>query len=164
MKSFTAATFFTLSFILPASAPPAASAKGIVATWKYVLTETTRPDGSKVDTYGKAPKRIIVFVAGGHFALFIAKPDPVKFASNSRLKGTPDEYEAAVHNSIAYYGTYKVDAAAKTLTWTIEAATFPNWYGITQNRHISINGDELRITNKVGSSGGAVLSVLKRLN
>lgn len=164
MKLLAAATTLALSFMLSMSAASAGSGKDLVGTWKYVVNETTRPDGSKVDTYGRHPKGIVIFDAGGHFALFIAKPNPVKFASNNRLNGTPEEYQAAVHNAIAYYGTYKVDEAARTLTWSIEAATFPNWYGVTQSRQFSINGDKLRFTNKAGSSGGSVLAVLKRLN
>jgi hypothetical protein len=164
MKSFAAATALGLSFMLSIPAAWAGPAKDLVGTWKYVLNETTQPDGSKVDTYGKAPKGIVMFDAGGHFVLFIAKPDPVRFASNNRLKGTPAEYQAAVHNAIAYYGTYKVDETARTLTWSIEAATFPNWYGVTQSRQFSIDGDELRFTNKAGSSGRSVLAVLKRLD
>lgn len=146
------------------SSASAETAKDLVGTWKFVVNETTRQDGSKFDTYGKEPKGIVMFDSGGNFALFIAKPDPVKFASKSRLDGTPEEYKAAVHNSIAYYGTYKVDEAAKTISWSIDASSFPNWYGVTQQRHFSINGDELRFNNQVGSSGGGVLAVLKRVH
>jgi hypothetical protein len=158
-----AATLFALFFLSLTSAS-AQTAKDIVGTWRFVVNETTRQDGSKFDTYGNTPKGIVIFDAGGHFSHFIAKPDPVKFSSGNRLNGTPEEYKAAVHNSIAYYGTYKVDEAAKTITLSIEAATFPNWYGVTQVRQISIEGDELRFTNKEGSSGGSVLAILKRLN
>ena len=153
--------FASLAFSLPSAS--AETAKDLVGTWKFTVNETTRQDGSKFDTYGKDPTGIVMFDAGGNFALFIAKPDPMKFASNNRLNGTPEEYKAAVYNAIAYYGTYKVDESAKTITWSIEASTFLNWYGVTQQRHFSINGDELRFTNQVGSSGGSVLAVLKRL-
>jgi hypothetical protein len=161
MKYFAIALFASLIVSLPSSAE---TAKDLVGTWKYVVNETTRQDVSKVDTYGKEPKGIVMFDAHGNFVLFIAKPDPMKFSSNSRLNGTPEEYKSAVHNSIAYYGTYKVDETANTITWSIDAATFPNWYGVTQQRHFSIKGDELRFTNKVGSSGGSVLAVLKRVD
>lgn len=145
------------------SSASAETARDLVGTWKFVVNETTRQDGSKFDTYGKDPKGIVMFDSAGNFSLFIAMPSPIKFSSNNRLNGTPEEYKAAVHNSIAYYGTYKVDEAAKTITWSIDAATFPNWYGVTQQRHFSINGDELRFTNNVGSSGGSVLAILKRM-
>ena len=142
----------------------AQSAKDIVGTWKFVVNETTRADGTKFDTYGRDPKGLIMFDSGGNFSLFIARPDPTKFASGSRLNGTPDEYKAAIQGAISYYGTYAVNEADKTLTFQLEASSFPNWYGVTQKRPFSISGDELRFTNAAGSSGGSVLAVLKRIN
>lgn len=164
MRHFAVAISLFASFILSLPSASAQTAKDLVGTWRFVVNETVYQDGKKIDTYGKEPKGIVMFDAGGNFALFIAKPDPMKFASNNRLDGTPEEYKAAVYNAIAYYGTYKVNEAEKTITWSIDASTFPNWYGVTQQRHFSINGDELRFTNQVGSSGGSVLAVLKRLH
>ena len=164
MKFVTIATCLIVSFVSSLPSATAETAKGLVGTWRFAVNETTRQDGSKFDTYGKTPKGIVMFDSGGNFALFIAMPNPLKFSSNNRLDGTPEEYKAAVQNSIAYYGTYKVDETSKTITWSIDASTFPNWYGVTQERHFSINGDELRFTNNVGSSGGAVLAILKRIN
>lgn len=164
MRCLTVAILLFASFTATLSSASAETAKDLVGTWKFVVNETTQQDGSKFDTYGKEPKGIVMFDSGGNFVLFIAKPDPLKFASNNRLNGTPEEYKAAVHNSIAYYGTYKVDDATKTISWSIDASSFPNWYGVTQQRHFSIHDDELRFTNQVGSSGGGVLAVLKRLH
>lgn len=163
MNYFAIAIPLFASLIAALPAASAETAKDLVGTWKFTVNETTNKDGSKFDTYGKEPKGIVMFDASGHFSLFIAKPDPMKFSSNNRLDGTPEEYKAAVYNAIAYYGTYKVDEAAKTITWSIEASTFPNWYGVAQQRQFSISGDELRFTNQAGSSGGSVLAVLKRL-
>lgn len=164
MKYFAIAISLFVSLIVSLPSASADTAKDLVGTWKFVVNKTTRRDGSKFDTYGKEPKGIVMFDAHGNFVLFIAKPDPMRFASNNRLDGTPEEYKAAVYNSIAYYGTYKVDEGAKTITWSIDAATFSNWYGVTQQRHFSIKVDELRFMNPAGSSGGSVLAVLKRLD
>lgn len=164
MKSFVVAVALFASFMGSLPSASAETAKDLVGTWQFTVNETTNKDGSKFDTYGKDPKGTVMFDAGGHFSLFIAKPDPLKFASNNRLDGTPEEYKAAVHNAIAYYGTYKVDEKTKTISWSIDASTFPNWYGVTQDRQFSVNGDELRFTNQAGSSGGSVLAVLKRLH
>ncbi len=153
--------FLSLMNSVPAAAQPA---KEIVGTWSFVVNETTNADGTKVNTYGVNPKGILMFDAGGRFSLFIANPDRPKFAANSRLQGTADEYKAAVHGAIAYFGTYSVDENAKMLTFDLTASTFPNWDGVMQKRPFSIAGDELRFTNAAGSSGGSVLAVLKRLN
>ena len=105
-----------------------------------------------------------MFDSGGRFSLFIANPERPKFASGNRLNGTPDEYKAAIQGSISYFGTYRVDESGKLINFELEASSFPNWDGVTQQRPFSISGDELRFTNSSGSSGGSVLVVLKRLN
>jgi hypothetical protein len=117
----------------------------------------------KVDTYGKNPLGILMFDGAGRFSVFIAKPDCPKFASGSRLKGSPDEYKDAVQGSISYFGKYGIDENAKVINFEIEGSSFPNWDGVTQKRPFAINGDQLRFTNSSGSSGGNVLVVLKRL-
>ena len=141
----------------------AQSSNEIVGSWGFVLNETTNSDGSKINTYGANPKGIIMFDNSGHFSLFIANPDRPKFASGNRMQGTSEEYKAAVQGSISYFGRYSVDESAKAINFELEASSFPNWDGVTQKRPFSISGDELRFTNSSGSSGGAVLVVMKRL-
>lgn len=157
--------FFILAIVgLPAGAKAqssAQSAKDLVGSWSFLLNETTSADGTRTNTYGANPKGIIMFDDGGHFSLFIANPERPKFASGSRLQGTPDEYKAAIQGSISYFGKYSVDGGA--IKFQIEGSSFPNWDGVTQTRPFSISGDELRFTNSSGSSGGSVLVVLKRL-
>ena len=159
MRNPILAFFILAIFCLPTGAK-AQSSRDIVGSWGFILNETTKADGTKVDTYGAAPKGIIMFDAGGHFALFIANPQRPKFASGSRLQGTAEEYKAAVQGSISYFGKYSIDEDAKAIKFQIEASSFPNWDGVTQTRPFSISGDELRFTN---SSGSSVLVVMKRL-
>jgi hypothetical protein len=158
---------FLVSILMsPAFAPcsSAQASKDIVGSWGFLVNETTRADGTKFDTYGAKPKGILMFDSNGHFSLFIANVDRPRFASGSRLDGTPSEYKAAVEGSISYFGRYTVDEAAKAINFELEASSFPNWDGVSQKRPFSISGDELRFTNSSGSSGGSVLVVLKRLN
>ena len=70
------------------------SSNDIVGSWGFLVNETTNADGTKINTYGVNPKGILMFDSGGHFSLFIANPDRIKFASGSRLQGTPEEYKA----------------------------------------------------------------------
>lgn len=157
---------FTLTLFCLAFGPAgkAQSSKDIVGSWSFLVNETTSADGTKINTYGANPKGIIMFDSGGHFSLFIANPERLKFVSGSRLQGTPEEYKTAVQGSISYFGKYSIDENSKVINFEIEASSFPNWDGVTQKRPFSISGDELRFTNSSGSSGGAVLVVLKRLN
>ena len=160
---FLAPFILLLFFCAVSLSAKAQSAKDIVGSWSFLLNETTNADGTKINTYGAKPKGILMFDGGGHFSLFIANPDRTKFASGSRLQGTPEEYKAAVQGSISYFGKYSIDESAKAINFELEASSFPNWDGVAQKRPFSITGDEMRFTNSSGSSGGSVLVILQRL-
>ncbi len=44
---------------------------------------------------------------------------------------------------VAYFGTYAVDEAAKTVTYTAERATTPSFDGLARKASVTVNGDEL---------------------
>jgi hypothetical protein len=128
----------------------------IVGDWIQVSNVTTRADGTKVETWGPNPKSILILESNGRVATVVIRSDLSKFASNNRATGTADENKAVVQGSIAYFGTYSVNEADKSLTMQIEAATFPNWAGNAQTRKIAISGDELTQFVSAGSAGGSV--------
>lgn len=134
----------------------------LVGTWLVVSNITTRPDGTKADTFGPNPKGIFIYESNGRFAIVSTRADVPKFASNNRGTGTADENKAVVQGSIAYFGTYAVNEADKSLTAQVEGATFPNWVGVTQKRRITISGDDFTFTNPGGSAGGSAEIKLKR--
>jgi len=49
-----------------------------------------------------------------------------KIAANDRAKATPEEAQAIVASTIAYYGTYSIDEASKVMSVKLEASTFAN--------------------------------------
>ena len=154
-----------LGFVLPttnAIAQQKSLKEELVGTWMAVSNITTRPDGTKTDTFGPNPKGIWVFDSNGHLAFITTASNLPKFSSNNRATGTADENKAVVQGSIAYIATYTVDEADKSFTMQIEGATFPNWAGTTQKRMAAISGDELIITNPAGSTGGTTESKWRR--
>lgn len=135
-----------LAIALPAGAAFAQSAKSLVGAWNLE---------SAGETYGKNPTGKLVFAANGHYALVITRNDLPKFASNSRVKGTPDENKAVVGGSVAHFGHYTVDEKEKAIVLKIESGTFANWNGTEQKRPFEIKGNQLRYTNPKPSAGGA---------
>jgi hypothetical protein len=130
------------------------SSKEIAGTWQLVSSVVER-DGTKIDQFGTDPKGMLSLSPDGHFMLTIIAAGLPKFASGNRANGTTEENKAVVSKSIAMIGTYAVDAAAKTITWRTESATFPNWDGTEQKRLIAtLNGEELRYVTPNASSGG----------
>jgi len=50
--------------------------------------------------------------------------------SADRSKSASNNPRIPVGQAVGYFGTYTIDEGAKTLTYHIERATFPQWDGI----------------------------------
>jgi hypothetical protein len=141
----------------------AQSASDLVGTWSLVSSVTDK-DGMRSDQFGAGAKGKLILDATGQFMLTIIGPDLPKFASNNRAAGTPEENKAVVSRSIAMIGNYAVNALDKTLTFTVESATFANWNGTQQKRLLSpIEGDVLRYVTPTASSGGVGIVTWQRV-
>ncbi len=90
--------------------------------------------------------------------------DVPKIASNNRLTGTPEEYQAIMRRSLSVFGTYTVDEANKTVTYRIVSSTFPNWQGESQTRSIDrLTPEEFVNTNpNVAGGRGSASNLYKR--
>src|SRR5262245_19522852 len=157
--ALSAITVLCLGFASPSTAV-AQTAKDLVGARTLISSDTVRPDGIKIPTFGDDPKGIIIFTNDGRFIYLLSRADLPKFASNNRNTGSPEENKAVVQGSIATFGTYSL--ADKTLSLKVEHSTFPNWIGTDQQRTITTTGDEMKWTNPAGSGGGVVELVLRR--
>lgn len=138
-------------------------AKRIVGAWSLVAVTAERADGSKIEPFGTNPKGIIIFTDSGHFSLFQSRADIPKLAENDRSKATAEEAKAVVGGSIAYYGTYSVNEMDKSLSVTLDGATFANLLGGAQRRDItSLTADELGFSNPRTPSGMTLQTVWRR--
>jgi hypothetical protein len=149
----------SLSFSRPAAAEETI-AKRIVGAWTLVAVTAERADGSKTEPFGTNPKGIIIFTDSGNFSLFQSRADLPKLAENDRGKATAEEARAVVGGSIAYYGTYSVNEADKSLSVTLDGATFANLLEGVQRRDItSLTADELKFSNSRTPSGMTLQTV-----
>jgi hypothetical protein len=121
----------------------------IVGTWSLLIDDAVKDDGTHVPNFGPNPIGVAMFGADGHFTVAITRAGRAKFASNNRTSGTADENKAAVTGSNAFFGSYAVNEADKTLTLRVDGSTFPNLEGTTQKRTITslTAGDELTWSN-----------------
>ena len=64
---------------------------------------------------------------------------------------------------IAYFGTYTINEADKTLTFNIVRSTFPNWDATEQKRILTITGDKLsyRAAAPIPSADGPFIPVIE---
>lgn len=134
-----------LAIALFAGSATAQTAKDLVGAWDLEAAG---------ETYGKNPTGRLIFSADGRYALVITRNDLPKFASESRVKGTPDENKAVVAGSVAHFGRYSVDEKEKAILLKIESSTFANWNGSEQKRPFELKGNQLRYTNPKPSAGG----------
>ena len=119
----------------------------LVGAWTLLLADNIKDDGTHVPGYGPNPEGVIIFTPDGHYSLQIIRNGRPAFASKDRMAGTVDENKAAVQGMISHFGTYTVDEAGKTLTFRIEASSFPNWDRTVQKRPITAITDEVLTWN-----------------
>ena len=135
----------------------------IVGTWTLVSWVQTLKDGSKNYRFGNNPKGVNTFSADGHFTLIIMRAELPKISAGNPEKPTPAEAEAITVGSIAYFGTYTVDEAAKTVSLKLDGTTLVNQLGVEQKRVVtSISADEMKYANPVSVLGGNIEVAWKR--
>ena len=130
-----------------------AADSSLAGTWTLVAVDNIMPDGSRVQLYGANPKGMLVLDEAGRYSLQIVRGDRARFAQNDKSKATPEENRAAVMGGNTHFGSYRYDPAARTLTFQIAYASFPNWDGAEQKRPVVIDKDRLTYTVPAPSSG-----------
>ena len=135
---------------LPAGIATAQGAKSVVGTYTPVSNAQ----------FGDNPRGQLILGRDGHYSIILARTTLPKVASGARGNGTAEENKAIVGGSIAHFGKYTVDTKDKTITFNVEASTFPNWDGTTFKRAFKVSGDQLTYTNNAPSSGGGAQEVV----
>lgn len=150
---------------LLAAAPAAWAdpAPQLAGTWTLAAADVIHPDGTREHDYGAAPKGLLMIDPQGRYSLQIFKSERPKFASGDRAKGTPAEYEAAVLGSSTHFGTLTADPSAHVLTFSVDAASFPNQDGSVQKRSYELKGDELSYRVAARPNGDVPISVWRRV-
>jgi hypothetical protein len=132
----------------------------LIGTWTLVSWEQVNKDGTKRQDFGPSPKGVTTFDAAGHVFTMYARPDLPKIASDDRTKATPQEAQAINAGILAYFGTYTVDEASKTITLQMESTTYPNQLTVPQKRVISaLTSDELTFSNPTPTAGGGQINI-----
>jgi Lipocalin-like domain len=147
------------------SAIAAQSAKSdkerLIGTWTLVSL-TSGEGANQTLPYGPDPKGTMMVDADGRFSITVVRSDLPKFASNNRMRGTPEENKAIVRGVISYFGTYSIDEATHVLTVNVEGSTFPNFIDGTQTRILSFGDDEVTYFNPTPSMGGSAKVTYRR--
>lgn len=134
----------------------------LVGMWRLVSNDSFGPNGEKRQLYGPNPKGVLVLSADGQYIQMTVRPDTPKFKINNRLEGTSEENKAVLAGTVAYFGTWSVDEAKKSMTVRIDGSLFPNQAGTVSTRNIELAGDELKVSNPAPGSGWRAENVFRR--
>ncbi len=135
-----AMSLLAFAVAVPTGAASAQGAKELLGAWT-IVSITVEGDGKKSEPFGPNPGGTQTYDSNGRFASMALRSDLPKIASNNRGTATLEESQKIVHGSMAYYGSYTINEAEKSITMQMEGATFPNWVGTTHKRLFAISGD-----------------------
>jgi hypothetical protein len=111
----------------------------VVGAWTLGSVYDQTTDGVKHDVWGPGVQGSLMLSPTGRMSLLLMAGNREKASPNPRSPVGP---------AIGYFGSYTVDEAAKTITYHIEASTFPQWSGTDRTATIqSVSADELLSAN-----------------
>ena len=124
--------------VLPMLAAVSATAQTVkdqvVGTWTLASGIEKRSDGTTAPTWAAGN---LVLTATGHVSLFLIGKDRAKADADPRVPIGP---------LVAYYGTYTVDEATKTMTYSVEMGSSPAWEKMVRKQTVSMTGDAMTLT------------------
>jgi hypothetical protein len=106
----------------------------VVGTWTLTAGMEKLPDGNTVTPWAAGN---LTLTASGHMAFFVFAKDRPKGDGNPRTPVGP---------MVAYYGTYTVDEAKKSLTYNIEVASAPTFDKAVRVQTVALSGDVMTTT------------------
>ncbi len=119
---------------------------GIVGTWKLISYRRTAADGSITHPQGESPLGRLSYDAAGRVSALLmrrTRPGAAIQSAGAIQSAEPSQLRGMVSGFIAYYGTYDVDPAGRTVAHHIEACLLPGWVGTSQLREFECEGNRL---------------------
>jgi hypothetical protein len=139
---------------------PAGAKNQVLGIWKPLSVQID-PEGINVPAYGPNPAGRLVFTENMQYLEVLHDPGIPKFKSHVRGQGTPEENQAAIVGSIAFYGQYTVDERGEFNGNRVDGSTFPNMIGNVLTRAdltLVVTGDTM--TENFQSPDGTQIRIL----
>lgn len=145
----------TTGFSAAQSSKPAGGQQpaSLVGRWRLVeFWDRASLTAPFVYPYGQQPTGYFTYDGTGHVSIQIMRgPDPFRVDSTRGeawfLQATPEELRRAVQDYRAYFGTYTVDSARRTVLHQVEGDSRGLYTGSIQKRRYRLVGDSLIIGN-----------------
>lgn len=133
---------------VPLDPPTHAADSELVGTWTLARAENI--EGSNA-TAIRDPRGVIIFDSAAHIFEAVTQDYRPPFAIVNQP--TPDEALAAFNTFQGFWGTYRRDEKAGTITYHPEGAVNPSLMGHDLVRAYELKGDRLVITSQPAESG-----------
>jgi len=133
----------------------------LVGLWKLVTYELRWTDGRVEKPFGNTPTGRLMYDESGRMMGQCLDPRRSNFSHRNSLRGSDAEMRAAFTGCIAYFGTYTLDTAMRTVIHHVTGSLFPNWIGRDQIRHFEVHGPQLTLrTPPIKTGKREVVAVL----
>lgn len=134
MRAILASMFFVVALpIVSAGAQNSPLKDQLVGQWQLVSVGIN--DGTP---YGDTPSGSMMLDAAGHYSIIVLSGGDAR--------------------NIAYYGTYTVDEASKTVTMHVTGSTRAKADGRDQKHTMTVNGDQLVDERTIGRNGSVKIT------
>ena len=133
----------------PATRPAASASPRIVGTWQLMTRTVKRADGTAIvdPVLGEKPSGRLIYDASGAMSLQMmraGRKDAISMPAGARDKSNP----RVILGYDSYFGRYKVDEKAGTVTHHVEGSLFPEDLGEDWVRPFTLKGDTLTLSVK----------------
>ena len=114
-----------------------------LGTWQLLESYSERAAGRLPFPLGAKVIGSINYDCAGNMAAQLMGEDRPPFKSRDPREISDAEYREAFQTYTAYFGTFDVNPAARTVTHHVLGATVPNWPGNDQLRFYELQDDRL---------------------
>ena len=144
----------------PTQAAALAAKAGLVGTWVLVRYENTDAKGKFEQPFGVHPRGYFVYDATGHVNIQIARNPPLPNPATDEDAKT--QLRDGIVSYLAYFGTYRLDLEAQTVTHVVEGSLMPSYRDTEQVRPFKLEGDML-VTATTMPDGSKYFRELRRV-
>jgi hypothetical protein len=143
--------------------PPHATRQELIGAWQLVSIQIQGPTGPMLDPFYNADSTgLLIYDASGWMSVqIVGQHRPAMEAPASRpTHDTPQgaALKAAVLDTYyAYFGTWKYDETAATVTHYVKSSLIPGESGASYSQTVSLEGGRLVFTTRREVAGGFVV-------
>lgn len=117
-----------------------------IGTWQLLDACALTEDGRRVPSpLGDKVLGQIMYDAHGNMSAQLMSAVRPRFSSRSPEECGDAEFREAFMSFTSYWGTYRIDEAAGTITHTVTGASAPSWPGSEQVRYYALEGPTLTL-------------------